>query len=183
MDELKRFLIPGMAGVYVFTAIFSVPVIALVVWLINLVKNRSDTATILVCGGLLFISINMVLMVVLKRRHTINQQLKQLQSSPDLQEEIIRDFRESEWFWDGQVRIGEKNIYKRGYGILPRNDRMQFRYREDHSSKVSSYWIIYLKTGYNTEIQISSKNTSYSNEFLVRNEVEKANRYLSDTAQ
>lgn len=77
----------------------------------------------------------------------------------------------------------EKKIYRRGYGILPRNDRMQFRYREDHSSKVGSYWIIYLKTGYNTEIKISSKNTSDSNEFLVRNEVEKANRYLSDTAQ
>ena len=48
---------------------------------------------------------------------------KRVSGTPELQEEMIKDFREAEDLWNKRsLWIGEKYIYKPLYGIFPKSE-------------------------------------------------------------
>ena len=74
-------------------------------------------------------------------------------------------------------RIGERNIYAHGE-IFQRNEGSFFSYKME-GQRLATVWAVYYRTGIEKKM-VLTRNSFFTSEEDIRNEVEIANRYLSN---
>ena len=178
MDDLKRFILPDRKKASILLGLLCVAAIAWILFVINHFKDSPGAIVIiLVLAGVLMLSPFIILFIYALIRYPKRvKELDQLFNTPEAQEDISKDFREAREYWKGDVRIGERNIYAHGK-ILQRNEGSFFSYKMEGQRLYN--WVVYLKYGIE-EIRVLSRDTLFTSEEDIRNEVEIANWYLSE---
>ena len=176
MDDLKRFILPDRKKVSIVLGLLCVAAIAWILFVINHFKDSFDVIFFVLAGELMLSPYIILFIYGLIRYPKRVKELDQLFNTPEAQEEISKDFREAREYWKGDVRIGERNIYAHGK-ILQRNEGSFFSYKMEGQRLYN--WVVYLKYGIE-EIRVLSRDTLFTSEEDIRNEVEIANWYLSE---
>ncbi len=84
----------------------------------------------------------------------MHKMYKRVSGTPELQEEMIKDFREAEDLWNKRsLWIGEKYIYKPLYGIFPKSEANCFFY-DSHTMARAPFWYIYINTKRRKKIMV-----------------------------
>ena len=176
MDDLKRFILPDRKKASIVLGLLCVAAIAWILFVINHFKDSFDVIFFVLAGELMLSPYIILFIYGLIRYPKRVKELDQLFNTPEAQEDISKDFREAREFWKGDVRIGERNIYAHGK-ILQRNEGSFFSYKMEGQRLYN--WVVYLKYGIE-EIRVLSRDTLFTSEEDIRNEVEIANWYLSE---
>lgn len=176
MDDLKRFILPDRKKVSIVLGLLCVAAIAWILFVINHFKDSFDVIFFVLAGELMLSPYIILFIYGLIRYPKRVKELEQLCNTPEAQEDISKDFREAREYWKGDVRIGERNIYAHGK-ILQRKEGLFFLYKKEGQRLYN--WVVYLKYGIE-EIRVLSRDTLFTSEEDIRNEVEIANWYLSE---
>lgn len=176
MDDLKRFILPDRKKASIVLGLLCVAAIAWILFVINHFKDSFDVIFFVLAGELMLSPYIILFIYGLIRYPKRVKELDQLFNTPEAQEDISKDFREAREYWKGDVRIGERNIYAHGK-ILQRNEGSFFSYKMEGQRLYN--WVVYLKYGIE-EIRVLSRDTLFTSEEDIRNEVEIANWYLSE---
>lgn len=176
MDDLKRFILPDRKKASIVLGLLCVAAIAWILFVINHFKDSFDVIFFVLAGELMLSPYIILFIYGLIRYPKRVKELEQLCNTPEAQEDISKDFREAREYWKGDVRIGERNIYAHGK-ILQRKEGLFFLYKKEGQRLYN--WVVYLKYGIE-EIRVLSRDTLFTSEEDIRNEVEIANRYLSN---
>lgn len=175
MDELKSFLKPY----YIIVMVLIICVLTLIEYgmLANAFKDEAKRVGFIVFVGVVEV-FSIVFLIYALIKYLIV--LKRIQNTPESQDQIIEDFHEAEWFWDGQIRIGKINIYKEGDGFFPRNKGMYFFYQKHFDPRLGASYLVYL-VGPKGKKKILERRASKCSEKEIYYEVDRANNNLRKT--
>ena len=129
---------------------------------------------------LLFIVLTIILILWWKN-YRFNQMLCKLYNTPELQEELIKDFQGAETVFDGFLLIGKINIYIKDITMVRKELVGFFDYKmgDIKYRETGRHWDIYYVSKPEKKVRrVIGVGTRFYSEDYVRDEVNRANELL-----